>query len=280
MDLKTVIDNARAIELTQREITFMKQNTVEPAEVNNVSKQQFQSKGDKIPVYRGESKDQQHQRNKSTVEVCKYCGQQTPHQGKCKARGATCNKCRKRGHFAVVCQSKPYKPVEQLLRQGSDDEDPQATYKFDQLTFKLDKVTTDTATTSPRPSEYETKVTVKLQDQRVQVQVDSGAEVHIMGFATYKALNKRPPLRNTNAKLKPYGSKPIPVKGRFRTTIRANGQQVESTFYVTENSTSIPILGKYNAFDLNILKIDVNELLQQKDAKSNPHHLNNRLQPK
>ncbi|CAB4025889.1 PREDICTED: uncharacterized protein K02A2.6-like, partial [Paramuricea clavata] len=140
MDLKTLIDSARALELAQREVTFMKQNILEPVE--------------------------------ST---------QRPHKGRCKARGATCNKCKKKGHFAVVCQSKPYKaykPIEQLQEEGGDNEDPRASYKFDQLTWELDQVTTDTKVTKAmsQPSEYNTKVTIRVQDQRLKVQVDSGAE--------------------------------------------------------------------------------------------------------
>ena len=241
----------------------MKQNTLEPAvpEVNSLCKRRFESKGDQTPTGREESKDQQLQRDKGTVEVCKYCGQQTPHKGRCKARGTTCNKCKKKGHFAVVCQSKQYKlykPIEQLQRQDSDDEDPQTSYKFNQLTWKLDQVSTNT-TASPQPSEYNTKVTIRVQDQKLKVQVESGAEVNIMGYTTCQAINKRTPLQNTSAKLKPYGSKPLPVKGCFRTTVQANGQQVNTTFYVTEKSSPTLIIGKYTAFDLNILKISVNE---------------------
>jgi hypothetical protein len=277
MDLKTLIDSARALELTQREVTFMKQNILEPVEpaVNTVSKRSHETKGGYTQTSQEETHDRQIHRNKGTVVVCKYCGQQTPHKGRCKARGATCNKCKKKGHFAVVCQSKTYKaykPIEQLQEEGSDNEDPQVSYKFDQLTWKLDQVTADTKAMS-QPSEYNTKVTIRVQDQRLKVQVDSGAEVNVMDYKTYKTLHKRPPLRNSGAKLKPYGSKPLPVKGCFKTKVRANGQEVNATFYVTEKPTSTPIMGKYTAFDLDILKISVNELLQVQQPErelSNP----------
>ena len=275
MDLKTVIESARALELTQREVSFMKQNTLEPAdpEVHSMSKRQRESRHDDTPTGRQETKDHETSRNKGTVEVCKYCGHQTPHKGRCKARGATCYKCKKKGHFSVVCQSKPYKqynkPVEQLQQSASsEDEDPQASYKFDHLSWKLDQVSTGKVV-SPPSSEYNTLVTIRIQDQRLKVQVDSGAEVNVMDYATYQAIHKRPPLRNTSAKLKPYGSKPLPVKGCFKTTVRANGQEVKTTFYVTQQSASTPIIGKYTAFDLDILKINVNELLPQPEVYNN-----------
>ena len=49
--------------------------------------------------------------------------------------------------------------------------------------------------------------------------------------------------------------------------VRANGRQVNTTFYVTAETSVAPIIGKYTAFDLDILKINVNELLQQPARK-------------
>ena len=137
-----------------------------------------------------------------------------------------------KGHYSVVCQSKPYKqynkPVKQLQQSASsEDEDPQASYKFDHLSWKLDQVPTGKVVSSPC-TEYNTLVTIRIQDQRLKVQVDSGAEVNVMDYATYQAIHKRHPLRNTSAKLKPCGSKPLPVKGCFKTAVRANGQEVKS----------------------------------------------------
>ena len=65
------------------------------SEINNVSEQQFESKGRTTAPFRTDIKKQPAQ-NKSTVEVCRYCGQKTPHRGKCKARGATCYNARKK----------------------------------------------------------------------------------------------------------------------------------------------------------------------------------------
>ena len=83
-----------------------------------------------------------------------------------------------------------------------------------------------------------------------------------MDYATYMNLNQPPPLKHSNAKLKSYNSKPIPVRGYFKASISANGKQVASKFYVTHSSNSVPILGKYTAFDLSILKISVTELTE------------------
>ncbi len=101
IDLKTVIESARAVELTQREVSFMKQNTLEPAypEAHSMSKRQRESRRDDTQTGRQETKNRQTPRNKGTVEVCKYCGHQTPHKGRCQVRAATCYKCKRKGHF-------------------------------------------------------------------------------------------------------------------------------------------------------------------------------------
>ena len=113
MNLKAVMNNARALELTQREVSFMKQSTLEPTETVIHSIAKPQRKANDSPNTSSRQEQTVH-RSSDSVEVCKYCGRQTPHKGKCKARGATCNKHRKKRHFAVVCQSKPFKSVEQI----------------------------------------------------------------------------------------------------------------------------------------------------------------------
>ena len=109
-------------------------------------------------------------------------------------------------------------------------------------------------------AEYETNVKVKINNNKLHVQIDSGADVNIMDYATYMKLDQPPPLKHSSAKLKPFISKPIPVRGYFKATISANGKQVDSKFYVRHSSNSVLILGKCTAFDVDILKIGVKEL--------------------
>ena len=108
-------------------------------------------------------------------------------------------------------------------------------------------------------------VKLKINNNKLRVQIDSGADVNIMNYATYVKLNQPPPLKHSNAELIPYNSKPIPVWGYFKASISANGKQVSSKFYVTHSSNSVPILGKYTAFHLGILKISVEELTEAMD---------------
>ena len=183
-----------------------------------------------------------------------------PHRGKCKVKGAiTCNRCQKKGHFAVVWQSKPYKQVKRVEESEKVEKPEQERYAFNTVTYKLDKVTKESDFKESK-AEYGTNVKVKINNNKFRVQIDSGADVNIMGYATYMKSNQPPPLKHSSAKLKPYNSKPIPVRGYFKAAISANGKRVDSKFYVTHSSNSVLILGKYTAFILGILKTSVKSL--------------------
>ena len=124
-------------------------------------------------------------RSKSTVQVCRYCGRQTPHRGKCKAKGATCNRCQKKGHFAEVGQSKLYKQVKRVEENEEEEESEQERYALNNVTciYKLDKWRKGGEHKESK-SEYETNVELKINN-KIRVQIDSGADVNIVDYATY-----------------------------------------------------------------------------------------------
>ena len=178
----------------------------------------------------------------------------------------------------MVCQSKPYKV--QQIQENSDEGDQQIAYKFDEITFKLDKVekccehlntSAQQTNNKSKPklstqeadkqesTKYETNVKVKIGNQKVKVQVDSGADINVMDINTYKALQKPPRIKPTQAKLKPFNSKPIPTKGYIWIRVATSKHQVLTKFYITETEKSVPILGKYTAFDLDILQIKLQQ---------------------
>ena len=85
-------------------------------------------------------------------------------------------------------------------------------------------------------------------------------------------IKSTPALKHSNAKLKQYDLKLIPVRGYFKATISANQKQVDSKLYVTRSSNSVPILGKYTTFDLDILKISAKELTKDINTASAPFY--------
>ena len=91
----------------------------------------------------------------------------------------------------------------------------------------------------------------------IELNVDSMADANILGRNHFKQLGSRIQLTETAATIKPYGSPPIPTLGKFRATLSTQKGTTEAEFYVTQGNQPLAFLGKYSAFDLGILKIDV-----------------------
>ena len=92
LDLNTVYDNARTLEMAE--------------------KQSLSYRSDVITAATDEMSDELNSTDRNTDcaagfvdEKCFFCGYRRHPRIKCPAREATCNKCSKRGHFSKVCKS-------------------------------------------------------------------------------------------------------------------------------------------------------------------------------
>ena len=152
--------------------------------------------------------------------------------GRCKARGATCHNCNKRNHFEKVCESKSIHPMS--LQHSAEQAPIPEEYSFDFLELKMGKVECSIPE-SPQPNHTypSTYTTVRINQRKLPMQIDSGAEANIIDEETFAKLKEGVKLKSTNAKLCPYNSPPVQVKGKFQATVRANGKSVHTTIYVT-----------------------------------------------
>ena len=281
MDLTRALSTARSIELTEKEIAFMKQNPL-------------QSLATPVHAERGlKQTTPPHSKPKSkTFELCRYCGERMPHKGKCKAMGATCNNCQKRNHFASVCEAKKQiKPIKMVTSEDI----PVAGNSQDQYMYNnsieakldgsLDVAYTHSASArSPlsHQSYPDAMVKVRLEGgSQLQMQLDTGADANIIDEGLYHQLQPKPKLKAPQIKLKPYNSPAIPVMGYFQTTLTANRQQALATIYVVTGSEQRPLLGKYTAFDLHLLNINIEALTAKLEEplcnteKAGPHTAKN-----
>ena len=215
-----------------------------------------------------------------------------PHKGKCKAMGATCNNCQKRNHFASVCEAK--KQIKPIKMVNSEDipvaENSQDQYMYNnsieaKLDGSLDVAYTHSASArSPLRHQCYPDTIVKARFEggsQLQMQLDTGADANITDKGLYHQLLPKPKLKATQIKLKPYNSPAIPVMGYFQTTLTANRQQALATIYVVTGSGQRPLLGKYTAFDLNLLNINIEALIAKLEEplcnaeKAGPHTATN-----
>ena len=261
MNLSKVIATAKSLELAQREVKFMKENntlhhTAEEALIDALRKNQHFK--DKRPDADQPLKPPRRSRP-TTYEICRYCGEKTPHVGKCKARNANCNFCHKRGHFERVCESK-------AKQGGANNKDIDNISSSSHLVNEqgstlivLDKVKSE-GEQSKQEQYPSTEVQIKLNGQPLIVKVDSGAEANIISEATYRRFSTPPTLKSSTAQLKPYGSPPLPLLGQFDGTFQANDRTTKTTIYVTKGKDTHSLMSKYSAFDLGILHITVNNV--------------------
>ena len=239
LNLKEALNKAEMIELAEKEIKFIKHtktlNPTSDTDIHTVKKEK---------MIKSQKKSE-----------CWNCGGEFPHRNGCPARSVTCSKCSKKGHFAKVCRSKN---ANKTLHDVVETEE--------EVDGCIDSVVPINAVNenekNKNPGVYpSTNVKIKMNGQYVLMQVDSGAEVNVMSEATYMNLVQRPKLKKISTRLKPYKSKPIPVKGYFLTSVTANGITKQDTkVFVTMGSASKNLLSRYTAFDLNILSINLQSI--------------------
>ena len=246
MDLNKVVASARALELAKREVDFLKTNTINPNKEIAMGAYAVSSESRRKDKERRRDRDIEEQRNtRKTIEICRYCGERVPHNTRCKARNAMCDLCNKIGHFARVCESadQPIIETDGVLNQEQAENSNQY---------------------------LSTLVDIDFLGQKVIMKVDSGAEANIISHRTYNILpHHKPPLKPSTAKLKPYGSPLLKIKGQFKAKLKANGKETDTTIYVTSEKNTPSLMSKYTAFDLGILNITVD---QHQGARN--HHTN------
>ena len=160
---------------------------------------------------------------------CARCGKSPKHDlDKCPARNAVCRKCKKRGHYQVVCRTgKPGR-----VQQVSED-----TEEKDNDSFFLGAVG------DPRPDDP-WAISLHVNGMPVNFLIDTGAEVTLISQSIHRALGS-PALTPSRKSLKGPSSDNLQVKGWFRGTIVNSPKQheVEQDVYVV-NQLSRCLLGQ------------------------------------
>ena len=197
---------------------------------------------------------------------CFYCGGPFPHLGgkSCPARGKTCNKCSKRGHFASVC------PGEKKVLAATADLDSSSDYD---VTGDLGEVK-HLGSLSDKPH----CIAISTNEGEIVFNPDTGADVTLIDYSTYLGLSPRPSLRKTKAKLMPYGAvAPLQLAGVYPANLKRGGKTVQEDVYVAKTSGSqVSLLSRsasraLGLVTLNFLEGDVH-LLASRDPNGSGDH--------
>ena len=105
-------------------------------------------------------------------------------------------------------------------------------------------------------AEKRLEYTVRINEQEVKFLIDTGASVNIIDSKTYEQLKGLVQLEKCTTQIFAYGSsKPLPLKGRFQTTMESTRRFAVTHIYVTEGFSCGNLLSAKTAQELDIIKL-------------------------
>eukprot|EP00731_Ephydatia_muelleri_P021182 Em0013g909a len=234
LTLEQALDKARSIEIVLKETASLQQRSTkveggkgeEVADVLKVTTKQGPRKG------------------------CFRCGGNNHVADHCFHKEKECNVCGKVGHLARVCRMKKSKKgmmthmvgaMEEQDRKSEDSETDDEMY--------VHKIGSNV-----RHKKLVTKL--RVNNAEIKFEVDTGAELSLIPFKTYKEKLAMITLHPSSVVLRLYDGSVLPTKGEVLVEVKQGSQQATGRFVVVDNAD----------FQLPLLK-QVEEMLQQQDVK-------------
>ena len=189
------------------------------------------------------AKQKKHAVNKPEQNTCSRCGKSPAHdRSHCPAKDATCCKCKKKGHYQIVCKSSKISGVQSST----------------QAEAFLGAVQEKSHGHNPW------KVTLRLNDMPLEFQIDTGAEVTVISEHNWKDIG-RPTLSPPNRILRCPDRRILPTQGQLRGILASARKQAKQTIYVVKGLEK-PLLGQPAINELELLTAQVAAIDHQKKS--------------
>ncbi|XP_070377069.1 uncharacterized protein [Dermacentor albipictus] len=194
--------------------------------------------------------DRMKNSNNEVQTGCLCCGSDTHKTAKCRFRRVECFSCRKRGHLASMCNSKPHQEnVAHCEEPSSDSED------YGQFLLHL----RESSTGLVRPIWQ----TLQWKGVPVKMQVDTGSPVSIVTWPTYAQHRHRwPRLDKSSLQLSCFLGR-LPVKGQLKVPVTYGGKTANATLVVLgcsgPNLCGRDIIQAFQLTGGSVLNVDVND---------------------
>ena len=168
-----------------------------------------------------------------SIQPCSRCNRPHTSSETCPATGAKCSKCKKKGHFAVVCRT----VVGEVTRTSEETSQH----------FFLGAIKSGTSEEEPW------SITLRINQKPVQFKIDTGADISVMSELTYQALPKCPELQPSNAILSSPGGK-LNCKGRFTANIVLKENTYREDIYIIEGPCVNNLLSRQAACRMGLVQ--------------------------
>lgn len=244
LTLQECMEKARSVEVTQERLSFMKLDNPTVDEVRSHSS--FRRKHPKKSKSNTNSKSENNTKPK---ESCVYCGNDPHPRKSCPARDATCNKCSKRGHYGKVCfssKSRSHKPHVKEVTENHDSFDDNFDNSADEFIIGSISSNKDTMNRYVK--------SVSVDGIKIQFKIDTGADVNVLPYATYKNSLSHKPLLPATSTLHAVGGSQLATMGIIKTTLKHKDVSVPAKMYVVDRCKNA-LLSHDTSEKLGIIKL-------------------------
>lgn len=194
------------------------------AAVNEVSKSKFGSKGKWQFRSGNESTNQKFEQTRDSEQRCYRCGGGRHSPQECRFKNEKCHSCSKTGHISRVCRNKrqtaraQYVDTEDQSVDGEDD-------PFGVFTVYM-----------ASSGDGGIKVNVKVGDEDISMQLDTGAAVSIASEVLHQKKFPHLPIEKSNIRLKAYSGETIPLLGYVQAPVQYGDQKATMPLIIVKGN--------------------------------------------
>ena len=202
-------------------------------------------------------------------QSCIHCGKSNHTSGQCRYKDTLCFNCGKRGHIKAVCRFRRSTPFSgqslysKPLRGRAEKTSPQGRQRQERTKW-IEEVEEDTAVKTEELSMFVLRsqvsppITVELiiNGKEIEMEVDTGAAVSIMGEKTVQEMFPEVQLKKSDIVLKTYTAESMEVVGEIDVEVEYQGQ-TEKLVLVVVSGNGPTLLGRNW---LQVIKLNWNQI--------------------
>ena len=190
---------------------------------------------------------------KKTQRSCGNCAGEHSRREPCPAKNATCNFCKKKGHYMKVCRQKK--------KETHDIETSQDSYTLNDVGSITTHQINTLSTTQAPPTPNKLFANVKVNDTcHLRLKVDTGSDTCIITKDDMKRAQLQADLQPSNCVLYNYGGGKIPHVGTTRLKIGYRGKSTTADFRVVDVKDNPSVLGCRQSLELGIVSLGCNSV--------------------